>query len=82
MASDPMALTQCNFRLPAWQKRKLMQIAEASNKTFEGFLQDCANDILDAHLDDLEAENRIVTDFIDHARQRQKFSIPPTKRQR
>lgn len=68
-----MALTQCNFRLPAWQKRKIAQFAEDDNKTLEGFLQDFINEILDSRIDDLEAEARVIADFAEHSRTQAKY---------
>lgn len=68
-----MALTQCNFRIPAWQKRKISQFAEMDGKTLEGFLQDQINAMLDDRLDDLETEARIIADFVDHSRTQAKY---------
>lgn len=69
-----MALTQCNFRIPAWQKRKIAQFAEMENKTLEGFLQDEINNILDARIEDLDAEAQIIADFVEHSRTQAKFN--------
>lgn len=68
-----MALQQLNFRLPAWQKRKLVQFAEDDGKTLEGFLQDFANTILDDRIQDLEDEARILSDFVNHSNTQAKF---------
>lgn len=68
-----MALTQCNFRIPAWQKRKISQFAEMYGKTLEGFLQDEINNILDARIEDLDTEARIISDFVSHSRTRAKY---------
>lgn len=68
-----MALTQCNFRVPAWQKRKIAQFAEMEGKTLEGFLQDEINNILDARIDDLDVEARIIADFVNHSRTQAKY---------
>lgn len=75
MRGDPMALTQLNFRLPAWQKRKIAQFAEDENKTLEGFLQDFVNDILDTRIDELENEARIIADFAEHSRTQAKYRV-------
>jgi hypothetical protein len=68
-----MSLTQCNFRLPLWQKRKLAQFAEDDGKTMEGFLQDAINDIFDSRVDELEAEAKILADFAEKSRTQTKY---------
>lgn len=68
-----MALTQLNFRLPLWQKRKMAQFADDDGKTMEGFLQDAINDIFDSRVDELEAEARILTEFAERSRTQSKY---------
>ena len=73
--NNHMALVQCNFRLPKWQKRQVARIAEDEGKTLEGFMQDLIGDALDARADDLAAEAAILTAYADDAHNRQKFAI-------
>ena len=78
MPHDPMALTQCNFRLPRWIKNQCAKFAEVEHKTLEGWLQDAINESLDNRLDDIEAEARAVAEWVGDARMRQKYARTTT----
>jgi len=69
-----MALTQLNFRLPLWQKRRIEIFAKTDNKTIEGFLQDAIGDIFDNRIDELEAEAQILAAYADNARLHRKYA--------
>jgi len=70
---DLMALTQLNFRLPLWQKRRIEIFAKTDNKTIEGFLQDAIDSIFDNRISELEEEAKILASYADNARVKRKY---------
>jgi len=68
-----MALTQLNFRLPLWQKRRIEIFAKTDNKTIEGFLQDAIDGIFDSRINELEEEAKILASYADNARIKHKY---------
>lgn len=70
---DLMSLTQLNFRLPLWQKRRIEIFAKTDCKTIEGFLQDAINDIFDARIEELETEAQVLAQYAEKSRIQMKY---------